>query len=70
MTLAPDFDLLGCKEAAEYLGMSQGSFWQRWHRSQQGIGQHPLPKPYWHLSTGPIWTREQIDEWKAEEEAR
>ena len=30
---------------------------------RKGLGK-PLPEPMWVLACGPIWTREQLDEWK------
>jgi hypothetical protein len=59
-------DILGSREAAEYLNMTRGTFWQRLSRTRKGTEKHPLPEPRWTLACGPIWTREQLDEWKAE----
>jgi len=64
MTLAPDIDIYGVKEAAAYLGITRTHFTVRLTRSRQGIERHPLPVPCWQLACGPIWTREQLDEWR------
>lgn len=63
MTLAPDIDIYGSVEAAEYLGIPRESWRARLYQGRKGIGL-PLPEPMWTLACGPIWTREQLDEWR------
>jgi len=60
--LAPDLDIFGAQEAAQYLGLTRTNFNVRRFRSAQD--KHPLPEPMWTLKCGPIWTREQLDEWR------
>jgi hypothetical protein len=65
MTLTPDIDIYGTREAAEYLGMSMENFRIRLWRSRHDQEKNPLPEPAWILhQTRHIWTREQLDEWR------
>lgn len=51
--------LVGVKEAAEILG---------WSKQQIGIymTRGKFPEPIQRLASGPIWTKEQIEEYKRE----
>lgn len=62
--LSPDVDIFGSREAADYLGIPRRSFRVRLVHSRQGVAKHPFPEPTWTLACGPIWTREQLDEWR------
>ena len=49
-------DLVGAAEIADMLGVSR----QRVH---QLAGEDGFPEPIGQISSGRIWTREDIDEW-------
>jgi hypothetical protein len=65
--LTRDVAIYGAEEAAEYLGLTREVFWFRRHRP--GETKHRLLEPMWLLACGPIWTREQLDEWRRESQS-
>lgn len=54
-------DLVGVKEAAELLSWDKG-------KVSVYLARGILPEPIQRLASGPIWTRQQIEEYRQEQE--
>ncbi|HET7579778.1 MAG TPA: hypothetical protein VFK33_10890 [Bacillales bacterium] len=62
MKIEPN-DLIGQKEFAEILGWDRRRISTYYHRGQ-------LPEPVKKLASGPIWTRQQAEEFKKQKALR